>query len=94
MSREIHLPAEQHVRAALADMLAEAAEGSAKPSVLALARRLGLSNATGGTSPTSPPRSARRPAWPWFQPVVSPRALAAAKSRQLTLPGSAAKTPG
>jgi AcrR family transcriptional regulator len=46
MSRKIDLPAEQHVRAVLADMLAEAAEGSAKPSVLALARRLGLSNAT------------------------------------------------
>src|SRR5712691_7600276 len=46
MSRKIDLPAEAHVRAVLADMLAEAAAGGAKPSVLALARRLGLSNAT------------------------------------------------
>jgi AcrR family transcriptional regulator len=46
MSRKIDLPAETHVRAVLAGMLAEAAAGGAKPSVLALARRLGLSNAT------------------------------------------------
>lgn len=46
MSRKIDLPAEAHVRAVLADMLTEAAAGGAKPSVLALARRLGLSNAT------------------------------------------------
>src|ERR1700737_2718021 len=46
MSRKIDLPDQAHVRAVLADMLAEAAAGGAKPSVLALARRLGLSNAT------------------------------------------------
>lgn len=46
MSRKIDLPAKAHVRAVLADMLAEAAAGGAKLSVLALARRLGLSNAT------------------------------------------------
>jgi AcrR family transcriptional regulator len=46
MSRKIDLPAEAHVRAVLAHMLTEAAAGGAKPSVLALARRLGLSNAT------------------------------------------------
>lgn len=36
MSRKIDLPTEAHVRAVLADMLAEAAAGGAKPSVLAL----------------------------------------------------------
>jgi hypothetical protein len=36
MSGKIDLPAEAHVRAVLADMLAEAAAGGAKPSVLAL----------------------------------------------------------
>lgn len=46
MSRKIGLPAEAHVRAVLADMLAEETAGGPKPSVLALARRLGLSNAT------------------------------------------------
>lgn len=46
MSRRIDLPGEAHVRDVLAGMLAEAAAGGAKPSVLALARRLGLSNAT------------------------------------------------
>jgi AcrR family transcriptional regulator len=46
VSRKIELPAEQHVRDVRADMLAEAAAGGAKPSVLALARRLGLTNAT------------------------------------------------
>jgi AcrR family transcriptional regulator len=46
MTRKIDLPGEAHVRDVLADMLAEAAAGGAKPSVLALARRLGLSNAT------------------------------------------------
>jgi AcrR family transcriptional regulator len=46
VSRKIELPGEAHVRDVLADMLAEAAAGGAKPSVLALARRLGLSNAT------------------------------------------------
>jgi AcrR family transcriptional regulator len=46
MSRRIDLPGEAHVRAVLADMLAEAAAGGARPSVIALARRLGLSNAT------------------------------------------------
>jgi hypothetical protein len=46
VSRKITLPAEQHVRDALGQMHAEAADGGARPSVLALARRLGLSNAT------------------------------------------------
>jgi len=46
MSRKIDLPGQAHVRTVLADMLAEAAAGGPKPSVLALARRLGLSNAT------------------------------------------------
>jgi len=46
MSRKIDLPDQAHVRDVLPDMLAEAAAGGAKPSVLALARRLGLSNAT------------------------------------------------
>jgi AcrR family transcriptional regulator len=46
MSRKIDLPAKAHVRAVLADMRAEAAAGGAKPSMLALARRLELSNAT------------------------------------------------
>ena len=46
MSRKIELPGEAHVRDVLAEMLTEAAAGGARPSVLALARRLGLSNAT------------------------------------------------
>jgi AcrR family transcriptional regulator len=46
MSRRIDLTGEAHVRDVLAGMLAEAAAGGAKPSVLALARHLGLSNAT------------------------------------------------
>jgi AcrR family transcriptional regulator len=46
VSRKIDLPGEAHVRDVLADMLTEAAAGGARPSVLALARRLGLSNAT------------------------------------------------
>ena len=46
MSRRAELPAEQHVREVLAQMRAEAAGGGPTPSVLALARRLGLSNTT------------------------------------------------
>ncbi len=46
MSRKIDLPEQTHVRTVLADMLVEAAAGGPKASVLALARRLGLSNAT------------------------------------------------
>lgn len=46
MSRKIDLPDQAHVRNIMADMLAAAAAGGARPSVLALARRLGLSNAT------------------------------------------------
>jgi hypothetical protein len=46
MSRRAELPAEQQVREVLAQMRAEAAAGGPVPSVLALARRLGLSNTT------------------------------------------------
>lgn len=46
MSRRTELPAEQQVRAVLAQMRAEAAAGGPAPSVLALARRLSLSNTT------------------------------------------------
>ncbi len=46
MSRRTPLPGEQEVRDALAQMRAEAAEGGAAVSVLGLARRLGISNAT------------------------------------------------
>jgi AcrR family transcriptional regulator len=46
VSRRAELPAEQHVREVLAQMRAEAARGGPAPSVLALARRLGLSNTT------------------------------------------------
>ena len=46
MSRRKPLPGEQEVRDALAQMRAEAAEGGAAVSVLGLARRLGISNAT------------------------------------------------
>ena len=42
----MELPAEQQVREVLAQMRAEAAAGGPTPSVLALARRLGLSNTT------------------------------------------------
>lgn len=88
MSRKIDLPAEAQVRAVLADMLAEAAAGGAKPSVLALARRLGLSNATFcGTSAISPPRSATLPVTAWLSP--------AGRIRGATGPGSwPARTPG
>jgi transposase-like protein len=46
MSRRKPLPGEQDVRDALAQMRAEAAEGGVAVSVLGLARRLGISNAT------------------------------------------------
>ncbi len=46
MSRKINLPAEEHVRAVMAGMLADAAAGGPRPTVLALARTLGLANAT------------------------------------------------
>lgn len=46
MSRRAELPAEQQVREVLAQMRAEAAAGGPAPTVLALARRLGLSNTT------------------------------------------------
>jgi hypothetical protein len=46
MTRKINLPPEEHVRAAMAGMLADAAEGGPRPTVLALARNLGLPNAT------------------------------------------------
>ena len=43
MTRKIELPAEEHVRAVMARMLADAAAGGPRPTVLALARSLGLS---------------------------------------------------
>jgi hypothetical protein len=46
MTRQIDLPAEEHVRAVMARMLADADAGGARPTVLALARKLGLTNAT------------------------------------------------
>jgi hypothetical protein len=46
MTRKIDLPAEDHVRAVMAGMLADAAAGGPRPTVLALARNLGLANAT------------------------------------------------
>jgi AcrR family transcriptional regulator len=46
VSRRAELPAERQVREVLAQMRAEAAAGGPAPSVLALARRLGLSNTT------------------------------------------------
>jgi transposase-like protein len=46
MSLRKPLPGEQEVRDALTQMRAEAAEGGAAVSVLGLARRLGISNAT------------------------------------------------
>jgi hypothetical protein len=46
MSRKVGLPPEDHVRAVMAGMLADAAAGGPRPTVLALARNLGLANAT------------------------------------------------
>jgi hypothetical protein len=46
MTRKIDLPAEDHVRAVMAAMLTDAAAGGPRPTVLALARSLGLANAT------------------------------------------------
>jgi len=46
MTRKIDLPPEQHVRTVMAAMLADAAGGGPRPTVLALARSLGLANAT------------------------------------------------
>jgi hypothetical protein len=46
MTRKIDLPAEGHVRAVMARMLAGADAGGPRPTVLALARKLGLTNAT------------------------------------------------
>lgn len=46
MTRKTGLPPEDHVRAVMAGMLADAAEGGPRPAVLALARSLGLANAT------------------------------------------------
>ena len=46
MTRKINLPAEEHVRAVMAGMLADADAGGPRPTVLALARSLGLANAT------------------------------------------------
>jgi hypothetical protein len=41
MTRKIDLPPEQHVRTVMAAMLADAAGGGPRPTVLALARSLG-----------------------------------------------------
>jgi hypothetical protein len=46
MTRKINLPAEEHVRAVMTGMLADADAGGPRPTVLALARSLGLANAT------------------------------------------------
>ncbi|HEY4853075.1 MAG TPA: hypothetical protein VII22_19985 [Streptosporangiaceae bacterium] len=46
MTRKIDLPAEEHVRAVMARMLADADAGGPRPTVLALVRKLGLTNAT------------------------------------------------
>lgn len=47
MTRKTSLPPEEHVQAAMAAMLADAAEGGGpRPTVLGLARNLGLANAT------------------------------------------------
>jgi hypothetical protein len=46
MTRKVDLPPEDHVRAVMAGMLAAAAAGGPRPTVLALARTLGLANAT------------------------------------------------
>jgi hypothetical protein len=47
MTRKIDLLLpEEHVRAVMAGMLADAAAGGPRPAVLAFARRLGLANAT------------------------------------------------
>ncbi|HUY48647.1 MAG TPA: hypothetical protein VMV92_23495 [Streptosporangiaceae bacterium] len=45
MTRKIDLPPEEHVRAVMAGMLADTAAGGPRPTVLALARNLGLTNA-------------------------------------------------
>lgn len=46
MTRKIDLPPEEHVRTIIPGMLADAAAGGPRPTVLALARNLGLANAT------------------------------------------------
>jgi hypothetical protein len=46
MTRKIDLPPEEHVRTVMAAMLAGATAGGPRPTVLALARNLGLANAT------------------------------------------------
>jgi len=46
MTRKVDLPPEDHVRTVMAGMLADAAAGGPRPTVLALARTLGLANAT------------------------------------------------
>jgi hypothetical protein len=46
MTRKTGLPPEDHVRAVMTRMLADAAGGGPRPTVLALARSLGLANTT------------------------------------------------
>jgi transposase-like protein len=46
VSHKVPLPADDDIHAARADMLAEASTAGRRPSVQALARRLGLTNAT------------------------------------------------
>jgi hypothetical protein len=46
MTRKADLPPEDHIRAVMTTMLADAAGGGPRPTVLALARSLGLANAT------------------------------------------------
>jgi AcrR family transcriptional regulator len=46
MSRRVALPTEEHIRQHLAELVAEADAGGARLTVLGLARRLGLANAT------------------------------------------------
>jgi dienelactone hydrolase len=48
MTRKVNLPPEEHVRTVMTGMFAEAATGGPRPTVLALARNLGLTNATFG----------------------------------------------
>jgi hypothetical protein len=79
MSRRKPLPDEQEVRDALAQMHAEAAEGGAAVSVLGLARRLGISNAT---------------FWRNFREIATEIRQAPAPAAQPAAGGPAARDPG
>ncbi len=70
MSHRTPLPGEQEVRDALAQMRTEAADGGAAVSVLGLARRLGISNATFWRNYRGIATEIRQPPAPAAQPAA------------------------